>query len=98
MKQILILLCLTAILYLGEDTGNLIAGTRVELERNGWSFTSDIRSYINEMNGNAFTPNRVTYTTEFGKDNIFWTHECFHSVDDLGLGEGNRDYITYRIN
>ena len=98
MKHLVILLALTAILYIGEDTGTMIAGTRVELENNGWSFTSDIRTYINEMNNNAFVPNRVTYSTEFGYARLFWTHECYHSVDSMGLGIGNRDYITVRLN
>lgn len=96
-KMFLLFLCFTSILYIGEDSGNMIAGTRVELNGHGMKFVSDIRAYINEQKYGAFKPNRVDFRTEVGKEDIFWTHECYHGIDRGEIGIKNRDYITWRV-
>jgi len=66
-KIFLILFLWASILYIGEDAGQMIAGTRVELSGfNGFSVVSDIRTYILDQRYGAFKPNRVDYKTEVG--------------------------------
>lgn len=76
--------CSESYLYVGEESGGLIAGAYVQVK---WdvvnAFSIDVRSLrlkTNLVEDTGFTPRGIRYTTLLTLGDIRWEHMCEHPV------------------